>query len=199
MSSHPYSAVAILLGGLSTFLVFRGPLAKWYRKVRRRKGGVYLWRVDHHHNRARRINGYVGETVSFYFRSRQHMGVSHFDASGGARLATPVKVPAQPWSDLNPRMYRVIKLPWWLCWKWVLRPLETLVILLTWPVYNDAKNRWNPRRIPKHVAKLERAMRDSASIPARVSVVAAHALRYTYYVAGSAVILTGVVGWAVTR
>lgn len=175
--THALSIVAALTGAASLTLVFRGPLARWYRKVRRRRGGVYLWRVDHHRNRARRVNGYVGETVSFYFRSRQHMGMSHYSEMGKGRLSTPVKVPAQPWSDLNPKMYKVIKLPWWLCWKWVLRPLETLVILCTWPVYNDAKNHWNPRRITKSLARAHRASRDMGTASQVVRVWAAHLLR----------------------
>lgn len=141
---------------------------KWYRKVRRRKGGVYLWRTDRHHLRPRwlawlgtRETAYVGESVNFHLRAKQHLGQSRFDpATGKAVKRGTVKVPAQPWSDLRPRMHRVIRLPWWLCWKWVLRPLETIVILLTWPRYNDAKNHWNPRRITKGRAVQERAARD---------------------------------------
>jgi hypothetical protein len=155
--------------------------------------------VDHHLNRARRVNGYVGETVSFYFRSRQHMGVSNYAVEGGRRVLRPVKVPAQPWSDLRPVCHKVIKLPWWLCWKWVLRPLETLVILATWPVYNDSKNHWNPRRIPKGLAKAQRAARDRGDLAYRVKVAGQHAGRWILQAAGVAVILAGVVGYAVTR
>lgn len=146
LSTVTGTAVAVLL-------IFQRPLARWYRKVRRRRGGVYLWRVDHHRNRARRVTGYVGETVSYRLRSAQHLG-RDLGIHGAARQS------GQPWTDLNPRMYKIIPLPWWLCWKWVLRPLETLVIMLTWPVYNDAKNRWNPRRITKDRAKLMRLERD---------------------------------------
>jgi hypothetical protein len=149
------AAVFLLLIGVAAYR----PVTRWARKCRRRKGGVYLWRMDHHLNRRRRVNGYVGETNSFYFRKLQHLGSSNYAIRGGRRVAT-IKVPAQPWSDLNPVCHKVIRLPWWLCWKWVLRPLETLVMLLTWPVYNDAKNRWNPRRIPKAVARLQRDARN---------------------------------------
>jgi len=174
-----WTVYGALTGGAGAVLfIAQRPLARWYRKVRRRRGGVYLWRVDHHRNRVRRVNGYVGETVSFYFRSRQHMGVSHYSEMGKGRLVTPIKVPSQPWSDLNPVMYKVIPLPWWLCWKWVLRPLETLVILCTWPVYNDAKNRWNPRRIDKRVARAQRAARDQYGyLVDRVATAAFHGLR----------------------
>jgi hypothetical protein len=162
---NPWLVVSALSFTVMFGALYRRALARWYRKIRRRRGGVYLWRVRRQNSR-RRINGYVGETNSFHFRKQQHLGVSRFDPATGevvrARLngVATVKVPAQPWSDLDPVMIKLIRLPWWLCWKPVLRSLETLVILLTWPVYNDAKNHWNPRRIPKNVAKLQRAARD---------------------------------------
>jgi hypothetical protein len=205
MGHHPFSIAASVLGALALLVILRGPLKRWYRKVRRRRGGIYVWRVDHHLNRTRRVTGYVGLTNSFYLRSRQHMGVSRFDPitgqvvkSRGPGLAT-VKVPAQPWSDLRPAMYKVIKLPWWLCWHWIMRPLETLVILATWPVYNDAKNHWNPRRVPKGLAKAQRATRDRGDLTYRVKVAGQHAGRWILQAAGVAVILAGVVGYAVTR
>jgi hypothetical protein len=182
MHTHNWFAwAAIGLGQLGILMALRGPIARWVRKVKRRRGGVYLWRVDHHQNRARRVNGYVGETVSFYFRSRQHMGMSRFDAVTGQV------------------MHKVIKLPWWLCWKWVLRPLETLVILCTWPVYNDAKNRWNPRRVSKGLAQAQRATRESGGLTYTIKAQSQHALGWVIRAAGVLVMLTGVVGWAVTR
>lgn len=197
---NPFAYAAIGFGALAVLMVFRGPLAKWVRKCKRRRGGVYLWRVDHHTNRARRVNGYVGETVSFYLRGRQHMGVSRFDpATGRAVKSGTVKVPAQPWSDLRPVCYKIVKLPWWLCWKWVLRPLETLVILCTWPVYNDAKNRWNPRRITKSMARMHRVQREQGSARQVVRVWTAHLFRYVLQGAGVLVIVTGIAGWAMTR
>jgi hypothetical protein len=200
------SAIAILAGVLALFTALGArPARKWYRKCKRRRGGVYLWRVDHHLNRARRVTGYVGETVSFFFRAKQHMGVSRFDPVTGQAVkgrgpgVPMVKVPAQPWSDLNPVMYKVIKLPWWLCWKWVLRPLETLVILCTWPVYNDAKNHWNPRRIPKGLAQAQRATRDAGSLTYVIKAKSQHALGWVIRAAGVLVMLTGVIGYVVTR
>lgn len=154
----------------------RGRIVSWLAKVKRRRGGVYLWRVDHHINRWRRVNGYVGETVSFYFRSRQHMGATHY-GEDGLRAAKMGNGPSAPWSDLNPKMYRVISLPWWLCWKWVLRPLETLVILCTWPVYNDAKNRWNPRRITRVLARVQRGHRDHGGRVTDIKASFAHGFR----------------------
>ncbi len=144
---HPYVVVALVCGVTTLALVLWRPFIKWLRKVRRRRGGVYGYRTRKPSGFGRHW-GYIGETVSFYFRDRDHKGVGR---NGQA---------AQPWSDLDPKRYTIIKLPWWLCWKWVLRPLETLVMLCTWPVYNDAKNHWNPRRIPKRGAAYQRKMRD---------------------------------------
>jgi len=174
------------------------PLKKWIKKCKRRKGGVYRVKVDHHLNRARRVNGYVGESVSFHFRKRQHLGSSNYDPAGGRRMAAPVKIPSQPWSDLNP-VWTEYRFPWWLCWKWVLRPAESVVILLTWPVYNDAKNHWNPRRIPKDVAKAQRAARDAGGYAYQAKVAAFHVGRVAFQVAGAALVLVGSYGWIVTR
>lgn len=161
--------------------IARRPIAAWYRKIRRRRGGIYLWRVDHHRNRARRRNGYAGLTNSFYFRGKQHM----------------VKA---SWADLNPVCHKVIKLPWWLCWHWIMRPLETLVIVLTWPVYNDAKNHWNPRRIPLSTAAAQRAQRDAGmvSIAYRARVSLAHGARRMAMVVGALLIVIGTYGWITT-
>jgi hypothetical protein len=193
--------IYVFLGSLTALVlvIAWGPLKRWGRKVRRRRGGVYLVRVDHHLNRARRVNGYVGETVSHHLRKRQHLGVSRFDPATGMAVRTGfVKVPSQPWTDLNP-VWHTINLPWWLCWKWVLRPLETIVILCTWPVYNDAKNHWNPRRIPKSIAKAQRHARDMGGMTQSFRVGVAHAARFLVRAAGVVLVLGGLVGWAVTR
>lgn len=115
------------------------------------RGGVYVYRAR---KPAARLRipllsyhfVYVGETTSFFHRHRQHM-------LGGGQYGSV----AQPWSDLEPRVVLRIPLP---PWKWLLHLVETLVILCTWPVYNHAKNRWNPRRIPLRVAAAQRRMRD---------------------------------------
>jgi hypothetical protein len=193
-------SVGILAGAIAWI-----PLKRWVKKCKRRRGGVYLWKVDHHLNRARRVTGYVGETVSFHFRAKQHMGLSRFDPVTGQVVKSKapgvamIKVPAQPWSDLNPVMRKVIKLPWWLCWKWILRPLETLVMLATWPVYNDAKNHWNPRRIPQSLAKAQRATRDAGGMIYQARTGLAHAGRIALQVTGAALVIVGSYGWVVTR
>ena len=119
----------------------------------KRRSGVYLYRCDKPGAIfglpfIGRHNAYVGETGSFAHRHRQHT------VGGGTYNSV-----AQPWADLNPKCYR---LPTW-GWKPWLRFVETVVILLSWPVYNDAKNRWNPRRITLNMAKAQRRARDSRS------------------------------------
>jgi len=189
--------VLILIGAVA----YR-PIRRWVRKVRRRRGGVYLWRTRRH-NSLRRENGYVGESVNIYLRSRQHMGKGRFDSAGQVITSRRQQsAPAQPWSDLDAVCHTIIRLPWWLCWKWVLRPLETLVILATWPRYNDAKNHWNPRRVPKHVARLERSMRDGRGERATVRVIriwSGSGISMIMMTAGTATALSGVIGWIISR
>ena len=187
---------ALIIGGA---LLSVRPLKRWIKKCKRRKGGIYGYRVRHHSNPMRRHWGYIGESVSFYFRNRQHMGTSNYAAAAGKRLTVPVKVPAQPWSDLDPTFHRIIRLPWWLCWKWVLRPLETLVMLATWPVYNISKNGWNPRRITKREAQRAREARDAGTYWYRGQVTLARAGRIAIQVAGVVLVLVGSYGWMVTR
>jgi hypothetical protein len=112
------------------------------RRRNRLPGGVYVWRtrkpgawlglplIGRHF-------AYVGETTSFSHRERQHRE-------------------SQPWCDLEPKVYR-IRLP---RWKPLLHLVETLLILLLWPVYNHKKNLWNPRQISLRTAKAMRESRD---------------------------------------
>lgn len=106
----------------------------------RKPGAVFGWPIVGRHF------AYVGETTSFHHRHLQH-------TVGGGRYGHQ----AQPWADLDPVCVLRVPLP---RWKWLLHLVETLFILLLWPVYNDRKNHWNPRRIPLQVAKAMRAVRD---------------------------------------
>lgn len=92
-----------------------------------------------------RHNAYVGETTAVRLRRSQH-------AEGGGKFDTLAK----PWADLSPSWY-FIPLP---RTKWLLRSVETLAVVLLWPVYNHKKNLWNPRRIPLDAARRQRAHRD---------------------------------------
>lgn len=196
-TGHILSTVGLTFGAASVAFAFQGPLRKWVRKCKRRQGGVYLVRVDHHIDRTRRVTGYVGETVNFYLRERQHLGTSRFDPlTGKANGTVTYRTKAQPWADLRPRFYKLIPLPWWLCWKWVLRPLETLVILATFPIYNDAKNKWNPRRIRRTDAQVHAIQRATGNTPnPRLRRIVRRALQ----LAGVLLILTGIIGALTTR
>src|SRR4051812_48839676 len=99
------SLIPVIGGTVAGTLTIAGavayvPARKWIRKCKRRRGGVYLVRVDHHRNRARRVTGYVGETVSYHLRKKQHLGMSRFEPSGMVSKNGFVKVASQPWSDL---------------------------------------------------------------------------------------------------
>jgi len=108
------------------------------------KGGVYVYRAC---KPAARLRipilswhcAYVGETTSFWHRNIQHLE-------------------QRPWADRSPYVWLRIPLP---PWKWLLRSVETLVILALWPVYNHAKNQWNPRRITLMAQARQRAARDA--------------------------------------
>lgn len=89
---------------------------------------------------------YVGETNSFHHRIAQHF------IGGGAYNAV-----AKRWADRSPYVWLRIPLP---NIRLLRLAVETLVILLVWPVYNVSKNRWNPRRIPLGAQRAQRFARD---------------------------------------
>jgi hypothetical protein len=103
---------------------------------------------------------YVGETVSFKDRHREHI-------IGGGRWAKK----CQPWSDLDPRCVLRLPLP---PWKWLLHAIETFGILVCAPVYNDRKNKWNPRRIPLRSARRQRVKRDGRKLKITFNFRAIH-------------------------
>jgi hypothetical protein len=123
------------------------------------RGGVYVYRMRKPGARFRIPllswhTGYVGETSSFYHRHQQHV-------YGLGKYATQ----PQPWSDREPYVWFRIPLP---NWRWLRRSVETLFILLLWPVYNVQKNRWNPRRITPPVARQQRLARDAGRHPINI-------------------------------
>jgi hypothetical protein len=94
--------------------------------------------------------GYVGETVSFRDRHGEHM-------SGGGRW----KKGAASWSDLDARC--VVRIPLGTN-KALLRTVETILITCLMPVYNEKKNKLNPRRIPRPSARRMRKRRDNRAV-----------------------------------
>jgi hypothetical protein len=126
------------------------------------RGGVYVYRGRKPGARFNipiisRHFIYVGETTSFGHRHVEHV-------QGGGKYGAVAK----PWADLDPRVVMRIPLP---PWKWLLRSVETVLIGLTWPVYNHRKNQWNPRRIPLSVAHRQRLARDRGRHPFNVRPV----------------------------
>jgi len=125
----------------------------------RRKGGLYVWRVNKPHALLGwpiigRHFGYAGMTNSFYHREKQHLEGS----------MTYGKVSAR-WSDLRPKVYR-IPLPNFILHgryrRKVTFALETLMIAVLCPVYNVKQQPpWNFRKIPPARAYAMRAARDS--------------------------------------
>jgi hypothetical protein len=176
---------------------------KIIKKWKRRKPGVYAWRTDRHRNRARREWGYVGESVNIAMRDRCHLGtcghkpkVQHV---GAATIVSGRGCYAKPWTDLRPVRHTIIRLPWWLGFKWVLRPLETLVILALAPRYNWQKNAWNPRRVPPSTQAAQRAERNGAGPAYRAKAQAARALGIALRAAGALFLLAGLSGYLITR
>lgn len=121
-------------------------LGKW----RRRKPGIYLVRTRKHLGR-RRENGYVGLSNHVHLRRLDHLGQGRHGQT------------AKPWSDLDP-VWHVLRLPWWLGFRWTLAPLEFLAIKILLPRYNQTMNYGNPRRVTLAAQKRQRAQRDSATI-----------------------------------
>lgn len=157
-------------------------------------GGLYIWRVDKPHAFLGlpfigRHFGYAGMTNSYYWRGKQ-------------QLEGSVKYDSRPysWSDLRPKRYCILPLPAHLLnskHKWrrrFVRMLETVLIAVTCPVYNDTQQPpWNLRKISKAKAAIQRANRDQYG---RAYRAAKGALRLT--VQGSALALIVYV-WMVNR
>jgi hypothetical protein len=152
---------------------------KIVRKWKRRRPGIYLVRTRKHLHPWRRENGYVGESVDVVAREKDHRGTGRYGHK------------AKCWSDLEPT-WHVLRLPWWLGWKWLLRPLETLAILLLAPRYNEAKNRWNPRRVSIYSQQAQRRARDTGGLAYRAGVQVAVFGRRTVQFLGVLLILMGV-------
>lgn len=127
-----------------------------------RKSGIYLERTRKPHALIGlpvigRHNGYVGQSTSYFHRHGQHV------RGGGTYNSI-----AKPWSDLEPKQWRILPLPRWMfdTLPWFVDFCERMCILLLLPVYNDSMNHGNPRRIPLHKQRQQRASRDKMGIGA---------------------------------
>lgn len=125
------------------------------------KGGLYIWRVDKPHAFlglpfVGRHFGYAGMTNSYKRRSEQH-----------TKGSTVYGTMEASWSDLRPRCYQILPLPDHFLkskHKWrrgMVKFLETGLIWVTCPVYNDAQQPpYNIRKISRAKAASQRGMRD---------------------------------------
>lgn len=102
---------------------------------------VYLYRTDRPSGWGRHI-AYVGRTCAPALRHQQHMA-------------------RQPWSDLRPRRYVLIRVA--RCPEWFIGVCEYVAIKATMPVYNIQHNRSNPRRITPWRAREARLARNAGS------------------------------------
>lgn len=153
-------------------------MKRWWRKVRRRKPGIYLYVTQKHLRPWRKEAGYVGKSNRLDLRDAQHQ--------------------PKPWYDLVVRRVTLIRLPWWLGWDWVLLPLETIAILLLLPRYNWQKNP-RPGKVGPRDQALQRAARDLAPAGYRRRVQLSKVMDYVVQVAGVLIVLTGIGGWLWTR
>lgn len=156
-----------------------------FRKARRRTPGVYAYRTQKHLRPWRTEWGYVGESHHEKLRDADHHGRGRYGA------------PAKSWSDLIVRRH-VLRLPWWLGWKWVLKSLETLAILVLRPRYNWAKNPWPHKVGPREQAQ-QRMTRDLAPPATRRRMQVARWVDMLARTGGALIIVTGVLGWLWTR
>lgn len=120
-----------------------------FARARRRRAGIYLARTRKHRGRGRE-NGYVGRSNNVPLRIRQHLGQDS-------------RHKPKPWADLDPQ-WRVLRLPWWLSWKWVQASLEAVAIATLLPRYNHQLNLHNPRRVPLSVQAARRRARDAGVV-----------------------------------
>jgi hypothetical protein len=117
-----------------------------------------------------RHNAYAGMTNSFYHRKNQHL-------LGDVVYGTAAK----PWSDLEPRFYKLLALPRWVTHKgaifrgrWTLETLETAAIWLLIPVYNVKKQApYNLRRISLRKAQAQRWSRQQSGMKVNIGRAAA--------------------------
>jgi hypothetical protein len=160
--------------------------AQLVRRWKRRKPGVYLYRTWRHLQPTRSEWGYGGKARDLDVRKKCHLGTCHHKGCT-----------EKGWADLIIRRY-TLQLPWWLGFDWITLSLETLLISVFRPRYNWQKNPRRSKVGPREqlVQRREREMRP-ASYTTKVRVAR---IGYIFTrVLGLALVLTGAIGWWVTR
>jgi hypothetical protein len=156
-----------------------------FRKARRRKPGIYAYRTRKHLRRGTEW-GYAGMSTSLPNRYRCHAGTCHHQGCI-----------EKPWYDLK-TAYFELRLPWWLGWKWFLLTLETIVIFIARPRYNDQKN---PRRskVRPREQKVQRAIRDVRRMRGLPDARRGRFVDALVIGTSTALMLAGLFGWLFTR
>jgi hypothetical protein len=177
--------------------------AQWLRRMKRRRPGVYAYRTDRH-LAAGREWGYVGKARHLPSREQDHQGLGRWTHPGQPcpNAPRPCSHGTKGWMDLRPRRY-ALELPWWLGFDFITLSLETLVILALRPRYNWQKNPRKDKVGPRTQA-LQRAERDALRLPGGAGTEAwstrgTSPALWAYRVISVAVILTGLIGFWVTR
>lgn len=160
-------------------------MVKLFPRARRRRPGLYAYRTRKHLRRGTEW-GYGGYSTNLPLRYRCHQGT-----------CAHVNHTEKPWYDLKSG-YVELRLPWWLGWHWLLKSLETIMILALRPRYNTQKN---PRRSKVRPAQqqVQRSVRDLRRSLGRPQVGAGAVIDYIIIVASVALILAVPVGWYLTR
>lgn len=156
---------------------------KLFPRARRRRPGLYAYRTRKHLRRGTEW-GYAGYSTNLPLRYRCHQGT-----------CTHVNCAEKPWYDLK-AVYVELRLPWWLGWHWLLKSIETVMIVALRPRYNTQKN---PRRGKVRPAQqqVQRSVRNlRRSLPATPE---APLIDMTIRIVAAALIIAGPVGWYLTR
>lgn len=157
---------------------------KLFPNARRRKPGLYAYRTRKHLRRGIEW-GYGGYSTNLPLRFRCHQGV-----------CVHVNCTEKPWYDLKAG-YWELRLPWWLGWHWLLRSLETIMIITLRPRYNWQKN---PRRtkVGPVVQKMQRNTRNLRRLTGE-PIYRSHALDYIIRTVAALLIVAGPLGWYLTK
>jgi hypothetical protein len=170
-------------------------MGRLIRRWKRRKPGVYAYRTRRHTDPRRTEWGYIGKARNLDARGECHAGKCRHD--GCHRRWQENGIVGAPWYDLVVRRY-TIELPWWLGFDWITLSLESILIAILRPRYNDQKNsrRSKVRRI-KQVR--QRRERDAWTEGYRFKVAASRLITRAIQIVGVLLIIVGIGGYLWTR
>lgn len=161
--------------------------AKWWRSIKRRKPGVYVYRTRRHLAPWRTEWGYAGKSRNLNIRHTCHAGTC------GLHQGCKQK----PWFDLITRRY-TIRLPWWLGWDWITLSMETLLIWLLRPRYNIQKNP-SRHKVAVRIQQVQRQVRLSQPATYRAKVMLTQAASVAIIFTAISMVLIGIGGYLWNR